>query len=134
MDVEEVLDKGLEDESGLSEVELQVFSVAYLESVADMEGWDHFYTYSMHLHPIMTSLLLSAEDRASLKVIQDYEKHFSELGVAFNVKEIDAFLSSASESYYSSCPDWREEFSLLSDQRWDKIVSYLNGQGIKLKA
>ncbi len=41
--VDEMLDKGIGDETNLSEQEWPIFAVAYLESIADMEGWDHFF-------------------------------------------------------------------------------------------
>jgi len=121
MNSEKILDKGLIDESALSENEKLIFSVAYLESIADMEGWDHFFTYSMRLYPHVIKLLKLTNDEASLNILYDYEKHFEKLGVNFSPKEIDGFLTNAPDSYYNSCPDWRELFEQASKERWAKI-------------
>lgn len=121
MDSDMILDKGLTDESALSEKEKLVFSVAYLESIADMEGWDHFFTYSMRLYPNVIKLLKLTNDQASLNILYDYEEHFKKLGVNFAPKEIDIFLTKAPESYFNSCPDWRELFDQASKDRWAKI-------------
>ncbi|WP_431688161.1 hypothetical protein [Hahella sp. NBU794] len=133
INVDEVLDRGLEDQSTLKENELLVYSIAYLESVADMEGWDHFFIYSMTLYSSLCKLLKLAGDFSSFKVIENYKGHFQSLGVAFEAKAIDSFLTNAPDKYYSSCPDWREEFSSLSEQRWGLISEYFQSIGVQLK-
>ncbi|MGD8113131.1 hypothetical protein [Vibrio sp. NTOU-M3] len=131
--VDEILDKGLTNTELLTEEEWLIFVVAYLESIADMEGWDHFFTHHMNWYPILINSLKLASDEASLKIIENYKQHFVILGVNFNPESIDSFLASANSSYHESCPDWREQFSEASEQRWLKIGSYLSSHGIKIR-
>jgi len=133
LNVEEILDKGIENESCLDENEVLIFSVGYLESIADMEGWDHFFTYSMHLYSSLCKALKLAGDFASLKVIENYKSHFQSLGVPFEAKKIDIFLTNATDQYYSSCPDWREEFSILADQRWSLLTDFFRTEGVQIE-
>ena len=132
-DVEIILDKGIQSEEELSDDELLIYSVAYFESIADMEGWDHFYTYEMRLYPALQIMLRLAGDICSLNVLKAYENHFIELGVKFTSTEIDGFLSTATNEYLASCPDWREEFSKLGQMRWNLISSYFKAEGIEIK-
>ncbi|WP_322114539.1 hypothetical protein, partial [Vibrio parahaemolyticus] len=129
--VDEILDKGLTNTELLTEEEWLIFVVAYLESVTDMEGWDHFFTYNMSWYPILTNILQLASDAASLEIIENYKQHFINLGVSFHPEAIDSFLASANNGYYESCPDWRELFSEVSEQRWLKIRAYFSSCGIK---
>ena len=133
MDIEEIIDRGLSDEASLSETERLVYSVAYLESVSDMEGWDQFFTHSMGLYPALTKLLKLSGDFQSLSVVKNYKEHFKKNGVKFESKDIDRFLTNISNEYLDSCPDWREQFSDLSEQRWDLISRYFFSIGIKLQ-
>jgi len=132
-DVDEILNKGLEDEDRLTKNELLIYSVAYFESLADIEGWDHFYTYSMRLYPSLLKILKLTGDIESLRILKDYENHFEKLGVKFAPEDIDQYLTTATNEYLESCPDWREQFSELGDNRWKLISSYLKLQGIELK-
>ncbi|WP_220718578.1 hypothetical protein [Agarivorans litoreus] len=130
--VDEVLDKGLTNTELLTEEEWLIFVVAYLESIADMEGWDHFFTYNMNWYPILANSLQLVSDEESLKIIENYKLHFAKLGVDFHPESIDSFLVSANSSYYENCPDWRELFSEVSEQRWLKIRAYFSSRGIKI--
>ncbi len=133
IEVDNILDIGLSNESDLNENEKLIYAVAYLESVSDMEGWDHFFTYSMKLYPLLCRALKLASDLSSLSVIRDYEKHLESLGVDFKAQEIDCFLATATDEYLSTCPDWREQFSDLSEQRWVLIARYFQSIGVQLK-
>lgn len=115
--VDEILDKGISDETKLSEQEWPIFAVAYLESIADMEGWDHFFTHSMEWYPLVLRALKLSGDFNSLKTIDNYRKHFESFGVDFEATEIDKFLCFASDKYFSEYADWREEFSQAGEQR-----------------
>ncbi len=131
MDVNDILEKGLKGES-LTDNENMVYVVAYLESIADMEGWDHFFTYSMNLHQTLCNTLKEIGDFVSYKVIKDYESHFQKYGVMFESQEIDKFLAAASEEYFKRCPDWREEFFQASELRWDLMIKYFKNIEIRL--
>ncbi|WP_444886454.1 hypothetical protein [Microbulbifer sp. JMSA008] len=133
LDIDDLLDKCIEVESSLGEREMFLYSVAYLESVADMQGWDHFFTHSMHLYVPLCQILKLSGDLDSLRILKNYESHFSAFNVRFGAKEIDTFLSIATESYFASCPDWREMFSGLTEQRWSLISKYLESIGFQLK-
>jgi hypothetical protein len=131
--VEEIVDKGFTNVSGLTGEEKPIFYLAYLEQVADMEGWDFFFTYNMDSYPLVKQLLVSSGDFNSLKVMKSYEDHFRELGVKFISKEIDDFLLEASEGYYLSCPDWRAMFSKIYSERWKLVSKYYGSIGVELK-
>ena len=133
LDIDKILDKGLEPNCSLNDNEILVFALAYLESVADMEGWDHFFTYNMDLYPNAIKILKLAGDFESLKVLNDYKKHFIDLGIQFNPTDIDYFLASASPQYFDFSPDWRELFSDLSEKRWELISAYFKRNNIKIK-
>lgn len=133
LNVDDILDKGLEAEEALTENERLIYAVAYLESIADMEGWDHYFTYDMKWYPLLIDLLRRAGDFRSLGIVNDYKKHFDELGVGFEAKEIDFFLCEASDDYFDTCPDWRELFSDMSEQRWRLIAAYFKNIGVNVK-
>jgi len=133
LSVDEVLDKGLNDQSNLSDLEWPVFVVAYLESVADMQGWDHFFTYNMEWCPLVVRILKLSGDLQSLRVIEGYRKHFENLGVNFEADEIDQFLAGASDEYFDECQDWSEEFTQVADTRWELIAQHCLSVGVNLQ-
>jgi hypothetical protein len=133
LSVVEILDKGLSDQSNLSDHEWPVFAVAYLESVADMQGWDHFFTYNMKWFPLVVRTLKLSGDLQSLRIIEDYRKHFEKLGVDFEADEIDQFLAKVSDAYFDECPDWREEFTQLANTRWGLIAQHCRSVGVNLQ-
>ncbi|WP_421910616.1 hypothetical protein [Marinobacter sp.] len=133
LSVDQIFDKGMHDEASLSEDEWPIFAVAYLESVADMQGWDHFFTYNMEWCPLVTRILKLSGDLQSLRVIEDYRKHFEHLGVGFEADEIDQFLAGVSHAYLDECPDWREEFTQLANTRWELIAQYCRNVGVNLQ-
>ena len=124
VDVFEILDKGIDSIESLTDFELQFFCVAYLELLADMEGWDHFFTYSINLYSPLRESLKQVNDRYSLDVLDNYETHFNTYNVSFDQKSIGQFLLNVDDSYLLSCPDWREMFSELSPSRWDLFKQY----------
>ncbi|EMX0314443.1 hypothetical protein AAFZ98_004599 [Vibrio parahaemolyticus] len=132
LNIDEILDKGLTNIELLTEDEKLIFVVVYLESVADMEGWDHFFTYNMNWYPVLIKSLQLASDETSLKIIENYKQHFIKLGVNFHAESIESFLASAGGSYLENCPDWRELFAEASEQRWLKIEAYFSNRGVKI--
>ena len=133
LDVEGVFEKGMSDQNSLSENEWLIYVVSYFEYMADAEGWDHFFTYFMPWYQKLSRGLKLAGDFGSLQVLKDYENHFTKLGVNFTSKAIDEFLTTASNEYLDSCPDWRDQFSDLGDQRWELISRYYRNIGVELK-
>ncbi|MGY5734028.1 hypothetical protein ACXHP7_06990 [Vibrio chemaguriensis] len=133
IDIDSILDKGLSQEENLTDVEWPVFVLAYFESIADMEGWDHFFTYSMKWYSAMYDLLRRANDFNSLRILQDYKNHFSQLGVEFTAQAIDNYLTEASDDYFTNCPDWRDKFNDYSEQRWELVSEYYKSIGVELK-
>lgn len=133
LSVDEILDKGLSYQSNLSEHEWPVFAIAYLESVADMQGWDHFFTYNMEWCPLVVRILELSGDLQSLRIIEDYRKHFEKSGVAFEAGEIDQFLVKASDAYFDECPDWCEEFAQVANTRRELIAQHCRSVGLNLK-
>ena len=133
LDVDKILDKGLRDEASLSEQEWPIFAVAYLESVANMEGWDFFFTYRMEWYPLVIRTLKLSGDFQSLRILENYRKHYRSLGVDFTPDQIDRFLQTASDAYFSGCGDWREEFTQVAEIRWALIAQHYRGVGINLQ-
>ncbi len=131
--IDEIVEKGLIHLSRLTDEEKPIFYLAYLEQLADMEGWDFFFIYNMDQYPLVKQLLLASGDFSSLKVLKNYEDHFKKLGIKFSPKEIDDFLLHASEEYYASCVDWRGQFSTLYPNRWKLVSKYYGSIGIELK-
>lgn len=131
--VDEIVEKGLTHFSDLSDEEKPVFYLAYLEQMASLEGWDFFFIYNMDSYPLVKQLLLASGDFSSLKVLKSYEDHFKDLGIKFSSKYIDEFLLKASETYYSSCPDWRGQFSTHYSNRWKLVSKYYGSIGVELK-
>jgi|TARA_Y100001968_G_scaffold231264_1_gene214051 hypothetical protein len=133
LDVDKILDKGLRDEASLSEQEWPIFAVAYLESVANMEGWDFFFTYRMEWYPLVIRTLKHSGDFQSLRILENYRKHYRSFGVDFTPDQIDRFLQTASDAYFSGCGDWREEFTQVAEIRWALIAQHYRGVGINLQ-
>ncbi|WP_296050439.1 hypothetical protein [uncultured Alteromonas sp.] len=133
LDVDEILDRGLRVEASLSEQEWPIFAVAYLESVADMEGWDFFFIYRMEWCPLIIRILKLSGDFQSLRILENYRKHYLTLGVDFTADQIDRFLQTASDTYFSGCCDWREEFTEVAEIRWALIAQHYRSVGINLQ-
>lgn len=133
IDVFEVLQKGIDNENSLSELEWPIFVVSYLESIAEMEGWDHFFTYSMKWYPKLSQALEMIDDFSSIKVIESYVEHFKVRLIKFEARSINVFLTNASDEYFELCPDWREEFTALGDTRWRRFTDYYESIDVQLK-
>ena len=131
-DVFDITNKGIGNPDKVTESEWPIFVVSYLESIADMEGWDHFFTYSMQWYDSLCAALEMIEDSKSLKIIENYVQHFGELGIHFDAKSIDSFLESATDEYIETCRDWREEFSTASEKRWELLAEFYRKRNIKL--
>ena len=132
LNVDDILDKGLKRESLLTDHEQLIFAIAYLESLSDMEGWDHFFIYNFNWYSKLIEALELSDDQLSLNVLNDYKQHFIKLGVPFQAKKIDGFLLIADEQYFENCIDWRESFYEIADQRWNKVQLYFNRLGFEL--
>ncbi|NRB81901.1 MAG: hypothetical protein HRU38_25135 [Saccharospirillaceae bacterium] len=133
LNIENILDKGIDDEKSLSKLERSVFVVVYLESIADAQGWDHYFTYSMNLYDELELILTNCNDQLSLAVLNDYKGHFNDLNVNFSSVAIDDFLSKANHEYFDNCSDWREEFEKCFEQRWSLISAYFLNLGISVE-
>jgi hypothetical protein len=133
LNLDRILDKGIEDENSLLDIEQPIFSIAYLESIADSQSWDHFFTYSIHLLDEVERTLKKSGDFQSLSILNHYKKHFNDLGVTFTAQSIDNYLCSATEEYFSKCPDWREKFEACSIQRWELLSHYYKSLGVILE-
>lgn len=135
LDIHAVYSRGLADPKSLTPQERLVYLLVDLETSADMEGWDHFFMYPrMEFYPELLGGLKAAGDTASLEVLQDYEQHFIERGVAFDPGAISRFLVDASEEYFQSCRDWRKDYSRLTEVRWQKVADYLGHYGYTIMA
>ena len=131
--IEDVCDRGFKDAARLTPEERLVYLLADLETLIDMEGWDHFFmTLRMQYYSDLISGLQAAGDSVSAEVLRDYEEHFSLYGVAFEPKAIAGFLSEEPDGYASSCRDWQEEFELAKETRWKKMEQYLAGRGYEI--
>lgn len=134
-DIHAVYSRGLKDPKRLTPQERLVYLLVDLETCADMEGWDHFFIYSMmEFYPELLDGLKAAGDTASLEILQDYEQHFIERGVAFKPEAINDFLGGASDEYFQLCRDWREDYSRLTEIRWQKVADYLSHYGYTIMA
>ncbi|MEM8860250.1 MAG: hypothetical protein AAGD96_18130 [Chloroflexota bacterium] len=134
LQVFEITQRGLTNRDSLSQVEWLIFVVDYLESVSTFQGWDHFFSYNMDWYPKVLELLESADDKASLAVLHNYEEHFKKLGVDFTSEAIDNFLTNPPVGYLESCSDWRDEFVNLHNQRWKLITEYFKSKGVEIEA
>ena len=125
--------RGLSDPKALTPEERFVYLVMDLETLADMEGWDHFFMYSSggYLNELKAGLS-SAGDTASLAVLEDYEGRFLQQGIAMEPEALEDFIMAQDDSYFANDRDWRDEFTAVIEERWKKIQQYLQGKGIHL--
>jgi len=130
LDIQAVYSRGLVDPKSLTSQERLVYLLVDLEICADMEGWDHFFMHSgIESYPKILAGLRAAGDMESLEILQDYERHFLEHGVAFDSDAISDFVRDASDEYLQACRDWREDYSRLAEARWQKVKDYLSQYG-----
>ena len=134
LDIQDVCDRGFRDATSLTSEERFIYLLADLELLREMEGWDHFFMTDrmMIYYRELIAGLEASGDSVSIEILQDYERHFSKYGVAFEPSAIRAFLSQESEGYMSSCRDWSSEFELAKETRWDKVEAYLTRCGYTL--
>jgi hypothetical protein len=118
----EIHERGLKGPEALNAQALFVYALTELQTMAEMQGWDHFFTSDrMRFYPQLEAGLVTCGDRESLKVLEDYEKHLAKHGVAFEPQAISQFIQTQNEEYFRSCSDWRADFMRLADVRWKKI-------------
>lgn len=130
IDLNRVFERGVENPDALDCHELAIFALLQLETLADMEGWDHFFTTTtFRFYPALKAALIDAEDFRSLQVLESYEAYFRFRGVLFTPEHIEAFVSSLSDQELTADPDWRESFSAASGDRWLKIERWLAKHG-----
>ena len=133
-DTYSIVDKGFENEDNLNRNEWKIFIISYFESLMDMEGWDHFFSYKMEWYQLLVETLNEINDEKSLNIIYKYKKHVTDQNIEFTSQAIDDFLCNADEADFDSCPDWRAEFSDLMDKRRELVALHFKKMGITLKA
>jgi hypothetical protein len=126
--------RGLNSRTSLDDAELFVFAVMELEALMDMEGWEHFFCspQSAGLYPTLKMWLAAAEDRASLAVLEDFERYLEANRVPMAPASIDQHLTTLDAASLAGLPDWRSRFAAVVEQRWDAISTHLKSLGIEL--
>ena len=126
--------RGLNSRSSLDDVELFVFAVMDLEALMDMEGWEHFFCspQSASLYPKLKMWLGAADDRASLSVLEDFERYLLANGVPLAPASIDQHFTTLDAASLAGLPDWRGRFAEVVEQRWEAISAHLKSLGIEL--
>jgi hypothetical protein len=133
IDLNRVFERGVENPDALDSHELAVFAILQLEILADMEGWDHFFTTTtLRFYSALKAALVEAEDFRSLQVLESYEAYLRFRSVPFTPEHIEAFVSSLSDQGLATDPDWHESFSAASGDRWLKIERWLATHGREL--
>jgi hypothetical protein len=104
------------------------------DNLMEMEGWDHFFLYERDfaLYPEMKAWLRTIGDAESLRILEDFESHLKSRGVPLSPKEIERFLNQQDNLYLQSCPDWEKQYIELRKQRWERVLGYLEKQGLSL--
>jgi hypothetical protein len=132
LNIQDVCNRGFRDATSLTPQERLVYLLADLESLKDMEGWDHFFTTNrMRYYRDLVTGLEAAGDTVSLEILHAYETPFSSYGVAFEASAIAKFLSDVPEAFWKS-RDWESEFELAKEDRWSKVDAYLTRCGYAL--
>ena len=126
--------RGLSSRSSLDEAELFVFAVMHLENLMDMQGWEHFFCspQSAALYPNLKTGLAEADDRASLAVLEDFERYLWANRVPLVPASIDRHFTALDDATLSALPDWRARFAGVAEQRWEAISAHLKSIGIAL--
>lgn len=136
INVIEIVDRGLRDPQSLTPEERLIYFISELEILADMEGWDHFFfstTSAPHFEELKAGLQ-AIGDTDSLAILNDYECQLLNQGATMEPEALGRFLAAQSDAYFANDRDWREEFSDLQEQRWEKIGQYLNDRGIRFSS
>jgi hypothetical protein len=126
LDPIDIYDRGLRDFSSLQGAERLVFMLQDFDNLMEMEGWDHFFLYEHHFiwYCEMKEWLHLIGDRASLTVLEDYERHLTRYGVPFSPVGIQNFLNTQDNVYLCECPDWRGQYCELRRDRWAKAMAF----------
>jgi hypothetical protein len=132
--IDSVCHRGFADADSLTPQERLVYLLADLESLKDMEGWDHFFTTNrMCYYRDLVAGLEAAGDAVSVEILHAYEAHCRSYGIAFEATAIAKFLSDVPEAFWKS-RDWETEFELAKEDRWNKVEEYLRRYGYELVA
>jgi hypothetical protein len=135
LDPTEVYERGLRDAESLTPPERFVYILMELETYADMEGWDHFFTTEkLRYYPELKAGLAASGDVESLEVLQDYERYLAAHRVTLDANGIADFLSSQSDADLAVWRDWREDYSCLSPVRWEKVRAHLRSVGWAMRS
>lgn len=134
LDTVDIFHRGNENLSSLHGAERLVFMLQDFDLLMEMEGWDHFFIYDHYFawYSEFKEWLNTIDDRRSLAVLEDYERHLVDRGISLLPEAIDEFLSLQDDAYLNSCPDWREQFLELTKYRWARARAYLRGEGLEL--
>ena len=133
LDAMEVYERGLRDAESLTHAERLVYVLVELETYADMEGWDHFFTTDkLRSDPELKAGLVSSGDSESVEVLEDYERYLASHGVPLEADAIEEFLCSQSNNDLANCRDWHEDYSRLGPARWEKVKAHLRRGGLAL--
>jgi hypothetical protein len=126
--------RGLSSRTTLDEAELLVFAVMDLEAWMDMEGWTGFFTspQSAAVYPQLKAGLAAANDRASLSVLEGFERYLWANRVTMAPTSIDEHFTALDDASSAALPDWRAEFAEATAQRWKLISAHLRSVGIEL--
>lgn len=125
----EVYHRGLKDPEALSLEERLVYLVLELETYADMEGWDHFFTTPLlRFYEELKRGLWEAGALPSFEVLERYEAFLRAHGVVMDPDAIEVFCA----EFEGEAADWREEFSRLTEARWNEIRGWLKQRGVTL--
>ncbi|MES2461450.1 MAG: hypothetical protein V4671_12780 [Armatimonadota bacterium] len=110
-----------------------VYLVQELETMADMDGWDHFFITSRayYLGELKAGLKM-VEDTDSLAVLEDYERQFAPHIGIMEPEALADFLALQGNDYFHRDRDWRGDFTNLAEERWGRIDKYLHAKGIHL--
>jgi hypothetical protein len=136
LSIASLFDRGFKDAASLTPQERLVYLLADLETLKDMEGWDHFFTadYRMRYYRDLLAGLDAAGDSVSVEILRAYESHFVRYGVSFTADAIVTFLSDVPEDFWKSSRDWEAEFELAKEERWNKVEEYLRRHGYEIVA
>jgi hypothetical protein len=134
IDTFDVYSRGLTSLDSLDDFERLVFILVEFETRIDMEGWDDFFTseFSFPLYPEMKNWLHKIGDHRSLAVLLDYEFTVVKAGFIFERSAIAQWVMSLSDQDLAQSPDWRENYTKLSGQRWAAVARFLERRGVRL--
>lgn len=125
----EVYRQGLKAPEALTAEERLVYLLLELETYADMEGWDHFFTTPlMRYYDELRSGLQAIGDPDSVGVLDHYAAFLSSHGVAMEPGAIEQFCCDQGTEAH----DWREDYGRHAETRWRRVREWLGQRGIEL--